>query len=98
MAWDGASTSNDTTSVRQLADGTRFAIVKIFREPDDLALALAGEGLVGVDGGDRSSFTWAHGRGGRAVSGPVDLVVRGAEVGRHHGRSPDGSFPAVGSR
>lgn len=52
---------NDTTSVRQLADGTRFAIVKIFREPDDLALALAALGWSVTTGATGSSFMWAHG-------------------------------------
>lgn len=62
----GGEYLDDTTSVRRLADGTSFAIVKIFREPDDLALDLSAKGWSVSTGVTGPSFTWAH--GSRVVS------------------------------
>lgn len=49
------------TSERQLADGRRFRIVKVFHEPDDLALRLTRLGFSVRTGVTGPSFLWASG-------------------------------------
>lgn len=67
----GSTHPDPETSVRQLADGRRFRIVKVFREPDDLALRLGRLGWTVTAGVTGSSFLWATGGlggGGRQLS------------------------------
>jgi demethylmenaquinone methyltransferase/2-methoxy-6-polyprenyl-1,4-benzoquinol methylase len=55
---------DDATSVRRLSDGRAFTIVKVFREPDDLALQLSGRGWQVETGVTGSSFMWISGTPG----------------------------------
>lgn len=57
----GGEYRDESTSVRQLADGTSYTIVKVFHEPDDLALALAAQGWTVSAGVTGPSFMWAQG-------------------------------------
>ena len=57
----GSARPDPETSVRQLADGRDFRIVKVFHEPDDLALRLAELGWTVTTGATGPSFLWASG-------------------------------------
>jgi SAM-dependent methyltransferase len=58
----GSTHPDPETSVRELGDGRRFRIVKVFREPDDLALRLGRLGWTVDAGVTGPSFVWATGR------------------------------------
>ncbi|MPY94203.1 MAG: methyltransferase domain-containing protein [Acidimicrobiia bacterium] len=57
----GSARPDGETSVRELADGRRYRIVKVFREPDDLALRLGELGWSVTTGVTGPSFLYAHG-------------------------------------